>query len=70
MDWLNNDAVKLILKKIKQNRKSIDVIRNGMTYPSFTVDFETGELKYNDDTSYTLSINKETGNLEYYIKES
>ena len=33
----------------------------------FTVDFETGNLMYTDTSTYTFSINRTTGNLEWEV---
>lgn len=37
--------------------------------PVFTIDFDDGELHYNDDCSYSFTVNTSTGNLEYELEE-
>ena len=38
--------------------------------PVFTVDFSDGELKYQDSCSYDFTVNTESGQLEYELKEA
>lgn len=37
----------------------------GVVVPIFNVDFDDGELKYNDTASFTFTVNTSSGNLEY-----
>ena len=35
--------------------------------PDFHVDFDDGKVKYNKDSSYSFSINVDSGDMEYYL---
>ena len=37
----------------------------GVVIPIFNVDFDDGELKYNDTASFTFTVNTSSGDLEY-----
>ena len=42
-------------------------IRSTLAIPTFTVNFSTGELIYDDNLTYTFLINQTSGNLEWEV---
>lgn len=46
---------------------SLEEIRSLLAIPDFTVDFETGELTYSQDATYSFNINTTSGNLEWEV---
>lgn len=46
---------------------ALDAINDILVVPSFTVDFDTGELIYDSELVYSFSINVATGNLEWEV---
>jgi hypothetical protein len=66
-----NTKLSITAESITEKENSIsellDVVMKKLANVVFSVDFETGELVYEDTGTYTFSINTATGNLELEV---
>lgn len=63
---ISTDTAKEYMDKSKEYMEDTAKFLNA-TAPNFHVDFDDGRLKYNKDSSYSFSINADSGDMEYYL---
>ena len=47
--------------------EALEEVRSLLAVPDFTVDFDTGELMYSQDATYSFNINNTNGDLEWEV---